>query len=120
VDADQKSTNGIANLRGRELSSVEFVRDYIQLRFDGPVLTAYTLPTITAGEKVIVSGAPGYRDSLCARIGTSVRDVSIQEGEAITLRFEDGVEVQISLRPESYTGAEAAMLSNSAEDTWVW
>jgi hypothetical protein len=111
---------GVHNLRGRELSSVEFVRDYIQLRFDGPTLTAYTAPVLVVDANRIAFGEPGFRDSMCAQIGTQETDASVEEDHAIKLVFHNGVKVEISLRPADYRGPEAAMLSNSPNDTWVW
>ena len=37
-------------LIGHQLSSVEFVQDYLQLRFDGPCLTAVTHPRVRVGQ----------------------------------------------------------------------
>jgi hypothetical protein len=38
--------NPLELLEGTQLSSVEFVQDYVQLRFDGPTLTAVTPPRV--------------------------------------------------------------------------
>jgi len=35
------SSRFIQFLIGKQLSAVEFVRDHVQLRFDGPALTAF-------------------------------------------------------------------------------
>jgi hypothetical protein len=35
------SSRFIQSLVGKQLSSVEFVRDYVQLRFYGPTITAF-------------------------------------------------------------------------------
>ena len=37
---------------GEKLSSVTFVMDYVQLGFDGPLLTAYSGPEVSFGGKV--------------------------------------------------------------------
>src|SRR5580692_5452288 len=44
---------------GEQLSSVEFVQDYVQLRFDGPTLTAFVWPELRQGEAVIVEFEDG-------------------------------------------------------------
>src|SRR5690242_9135647 len=52
-------------IHGSQLSSVEFVQDYVQLRFDGPCLTAITWPVVTVGQQRFRLETPGYRDALC-------------------------------------------------------
>jgi hypothetical protein len=59
----------LAKIVGEPLSAVTFVRDYVQLHFDGPTISAFTLPTVTVRGKTIAFADPGYRDALCARIG---------------------------------------------------
>jgi len=62
---------------GRELSSVEFVRDYCQLRFDGPTLTAVTQPVVENKEREYRWGQSGFRDEVCERIGRKVAPLTI-------------------------------------------
>src|SRR2546425_6399588 len=105
---------------GAQLSSVEFVRDYVQLRFDGPCLTAFTPPMMRVGKTWVKWGSPGYRDLLCDRIATTVCLASVIEEKEIRIEFDDGALLAISLRPEDYSGAEAAMFDNGPQETWVW
>ncbi|MFC4766978.1 hypothetical protein [Effusibacillus consociatus] len=107
-------------LVGREMSSVEFVRDYIQLRFDGPTLTAFTLPVITVNGTSYDIKTPGYRDALCSLIGREVQRTEIQEHEVIRLVFEQNAALEISLRDEDYEGPEAAMFDPENGELWVW
>jgi len=93
-------------LVGRQLSSVEFVRDYVQLRFDGPCLTALNLPSISRDSIVVRSGDSGFRDELCAQIGVEVAAVAISD-EQLALTFNTSVTFSVSLRKEDYTGPEA-------------
>lgn len=109
-----------ATLVGEQLSSVEFVQDYVQLRFDGPCLTAFTRPRVRLPGAEFQWETPGYRDALCARIATKVRDASISEDEAIRIRFEDGAIIEVSLQPEPCRGPEAAMFVTIDQDCWVW
>jgi hypothetical protein len=106
----------VRRLIGLELSSVTFVRDYVQLGFDGPILNAVTLPTIQVGQRQYRSGGAGYRDALCGRIGRVVKNASIREDDAFRMDFDDGTELSISLRPQDYTGAEA--LSFTDDHGW--
>jgi hypothetical protein len=49
----------LAHLENRDLSAVTFVRDYIQLHFDGPVLNAYVWPKINNALGVFEQDALG-------------------------------------------------------------
>jgi hypothetical protein len=109
----------LASLVGRELSSVEFVRDYVQLRFDGPYLTAVTHPSVDVAGTRYTWGRPGFRDALCERIGQVVARASVTEHEQVRLEFGDGAAVVISLEDKDYCGPEA-VLYFADEGWWVW
>jgi hypothetical protein len=112
--------NVLKCIEGTEMSSVEFVRDYIQLRFDGPTLTTYTLPTLTLNGIKYNFVTSGYRDALCSLIGKNVKKTEIHEDLAIRLIFENDNVVEVSLRGEDYEGPEAAMFDNGlVEGKWV-
>jgi hypothetical protein len=98
----------LAELIGSQLSSVEFVQDYAQLRFDGPTLTAYT-PADIVNEKTIVRWAdPGYRDGLCSLITVQVTGAQVDD-KKLEIRFENGSAVEIPLNSEVHSGPEAFM-----------
>jgi hypothetical protein len=59
---DQIPEPPLSVLLGRQLSAVEFVQDYLQLRFDGPCLTAITHPRVSVGNRWWEWGISGYRD----------------------------------------------------------
>ncbi|WP_018130076.1 hypothetical protein [Effusibacillus pohliae] len=107
-------------LVGSEMSSVEFVRDYIQLRFDGPTLTTFTLPVVTLNATSYDIKTPGYRDALCSLIGREVQNTEILEHVAIRLIFDQNALLEISLREEDYEGPEAAMFDPENGELWVW
>jgi hypothetical protein len=52
---------------GRQLTSVTFVQDYIQLAFDGLGLTAYTQPTIDFGNRTLKWDQPGIEMPFATR-----------------------------------------------------
>ncbi len=117
-------TDQVANplkvLQGSQLSSVEFVQDYVQLHFDGPTLTAITPPRVRLMNQWFEWGKPGYRDALCERIGKLVdRALTISEQE-IVVEFADGSTISISLRSEDCRTAEAALFDNPPNPTVVW
>lgn len=112
----------LAVLVGRQLSSVEFVQDYVQLRFDGPYLTAITLPKVVAEGRSYSWGECSYRDRLCECIAHNVRDAHVQVGHHASVEFDNSTIVSVSLRGEDYlpTSSEALIFFNGPEDTWVW
>ncbi len=110
--------SAIGKLTGRMLSSVEFVQDYLQLRFDGPCLTAYTRPVVNLGPDHIDWGGAGYRDLLCEQIGSTVVDALANEVEVL-IRFESGVVVSVSLRDRDYLGPEAIQFTGEDGVAWV-
>ena len=102
---------------GHELSSVEFVRDYIQFRFDGPCLTAITRPTLISSAAALGPNDPGFRDGLCSEIGVKVAAVQITGVELIIV-FADSCRLVFSLRDEDYIGPESLNYS-SGDGTMV-
>ena len=97
----------ISAIEGQELSAVEFVGDYLRLRFDGPMLTLYAWPHILLADFSIAFGEPEYRNTLCAQIGEMVSKAALEEMEALTVEFESGTVIALSLREEDLDGPEA-------------
>jgi Calx-beta domain len=48
-----------------------------------------------------------YRDELCARIGGIILDAEFRDGDGLSLRFDDGAVIEISVRDKDYAGPEA-------------
>jgi hypothetical protein len=94
-------------LRGEQLSSVTFVQDYLQLAFDGPALSVFTPVSVRSSSITAASGDGNFRNALCGQIAKIVADVTLYSGDALTIRFEDGSQIEISLKPDAYTGPEA-------------
>jgi hypothetical protein len=101
----------ISAIEGQELSAVEFVGDYLRLRFDGPMLTLYAWPHILLADFSIAYGEPEYRNALCAQIGEMVAKAALEELEALTVEFESGTVIALSLREEELDGPEAGSYS---------
>ena len=59
-------------LVGKEISSVEFVRDYLQFRFDGPCLTSITNPFVIVENRIYKRSDAGFCDILLSFIGLKV------------------------------------------------
>jgi len=96
----------MAEIVGRCLSSVEFVHDYIQFRFDGPCLTAITSPVLSTENGRVTDGDPGYRDGLCSEIGIKVASVWVAHDE-LRIEFASSSAISVSLRDKDYLGPEA-------------
>jgi len=101
----------ISAIEGQELTAVEFVGDYLRLRFDGPLLTLYAWPHILLADFSIAYGEPEYRNALCAQIGEMVAKTALEELEALTVEFESGTVIALSLREEELDGPEAGSYS---------
>jgi hypothetical protein len=101
----------ISTIEGQELTAVEFVGDYLRLRFDGPMLTLYAWPHILLADFSIAFGEPEYRNALCAQIGEMVAKAALEELEALTVEFESGTVIALSLREEELDGPEAGSYS---------
>ena len=87
------------------------MQDYVQLRFDGPVVSFFEWPDVFREEGSYAFGEPEYRNILCGVIGESVSAASVEEGEAIEIVFENGVTVRASLRVEDLSGPEGGSIS---------
>ncbi len=106
-------------VKGTPLSSVEFVQDYVQLRFDGPCLTAHTPPSVVKNYCRLRWNEPGYRDALCGAIGQTVSAVVV-DAERIGIEFGPEMYVEISLKPAGAVGPEAAVFSYTDGQTAVF
>lgn len=105
-------------IEGEQLSAVTFVQDYVQLHFDGPTITAITRPAVIVGDVRFDIETPGYRDQLCDRIANRVVHAYVVPGDRLQLDFSDRSSVIISLRPEDYRAAEAAIFSDGKTEQW--
>jgi hypothetical protein len=115
----QTLADTLGKLVGREMSSVTFVRDCVQLGFDGPGLNAYTLPTVSCGSEPLSFGQPGYRDTLCKQIGRRVERTQVDD-HRVSIIFKNQAAVSISLKHDDYRGSEALEFSLDQNDcSWV-
>lgn len=101
----------ISAIEGQELTAVEFISDYLRMRFDGPVLTLYVWPHVLLADFSIAFGEPEYRNALCAQIGETVARAKLEEMDSLTVEFESGTVIALSLREEDLDGPEAGSYS---------
>ncbi len=103
----------ISTIEGKELTAVEFVLDYLQLRFDGPTVTFYDWPTLLLPDFSLAHGEPEYRNGLCAQIGEEVETATLDEGDALTLKLANNVVIALSLREEDLSTPQAGAFSET-------
>ena len=75
----------IKDLIGLELSAVCYVRDYVELHFDGPILRCLADPIIAGSSGRFEHREVGSRDALCALVGEVVLEAT-DEGDEATSR----------------------------------
>ncbi|HEX2916953.1 MAG TPA: hypothetical protein VHN81_00440, partial [Edaphobacter sp.] len=56
-------------------------------------------------------GEPEYRNALCALIGEKVEEATLEEGDSLTLKFENDTVIALSLREEDLDGPQAGAFS---------
>jgi hypothetical protein len=107
-------------LRGRQLSSVEFVQDYLQIRFDGPCLTSTAWPRVVCDRNAVVFNDPGYRDSICALITNLVSKVYFANmHKTFVIEFDNEKALEIWLDDNAHLSPETIMFDNADRDWWV-
>ena len=107
----------ISAIEGAELKAVEFVDDYLQLRFGEPLLRLYDWPHVLLPDFSVAFGEPEYRNALCAEIGETVSTAMLEEDDALTLEFENGIVFGLSLREEDVDGPESGSYSATGEES---
>ncbi|MGW1607264.1 hypothetical protein [Streptomyces eurythermus] len=101
--------DGLQLLKGLEVSAVSFVRDYVELCFDGPVLRALSDPFGVYGGHAWHFPAPGSGDLMRCYIGKTVDGYEEDPERRLTLHFGEHRFV-IPLDDGSSLGPEAAHL----------
>ena len=87
-----------ADLVGREVSGVAFMRDGVEFHFDGPVLRSRGDPQVAIGEAVYCFPKPGSRDALCLVIGATIESFSLDDVRHLEFTTSSGCRVRLPLR----------------------
>ena len=103
----------VTAILGQELVAVEFVQDFVQLRFEGPLFTLYAWPHVLLSDFSVAYGEPEYRNALCAQIGQTVAEASLEEDDRLTIELESGAVIGLSLREEDIDGPESGSYSET-------
>ncbi len=113
----------LGRLVGFRLFSVQFVMDYVQLRFDGPtkdlpVLTCDVMPCVERGTDTAADGQIGYADALRGLIPGVVRQT--REGTGIGLRIEfDDRAIVVHPHRDDLVSPEIALLQGFEDRRWM-
>jgi hypothetical protein len=106
----------ISAIEGEELKAVEFVEDYLQLRFGDPLLKLHDWPYVMLTDFSVAYGEPEYRNALCAQIGETVASAMLEEDSALTIEFGNGVVFGLSLREEDKDVPESGSYSETGDE----
>ena len=106
----------ITAIEGEELKAVAFVEDYLELSFGAPLLTLRNWPYVMLPDFSVAFGEPEYRNALCAQIGQTVETAMLEEGDALTIEFGNGVVLGLSLREEDKDGPESGSYSATGDE----
>lgn len=107
-------------LIGEQLSSVEFVQDYLQLHFDGRTITIYVWPEIQNEDHTFQYGEEKYRNELCDFIGLEVKDLYYHDRDFLVLLFkETDNSIKLNLDPSNPdVVSEIAIFNDGLDKTW--
>jgi hypothetical protein len=103
----------LKELVGRDLASVQFVRDYFQLHFDGPTLNVTTAAELADETGTYSFSEPGFSDAICKLINQVVIDVVENEAEVL-LSFERA-SLRLSLSEGSFNVEALEFFSESGK-----
>lgn len=109
-------------LMNKELSSVVFVRDYVQLVFEGDAnatLTCFRFPVVNMNQRLFELTTPGYRDVLCSCIGNIVVNATVDDDLELSIVMSNNRSIWMSLKEADRNGPEAAMLDDGSHLS-VW
>lgn len=108
-------------LIGEQLSSVEFIQDYLQLHFDGRNFIIYVWPHVYLDGKKYSFGEDHYRNVLCKLIGLNIRDIILKDNEFLKLIFDNEKEgiIEINLNNNSPNLiSEIAIFNDTLDGSW--
>lgn len=109
----------LATLEGEELTGVEFVERFVQLRFGDALLRLYVWPDVADADGITIAfGEPGYRDALCGLIGETATTAGLDAGRSLTIEFENGMLLALSLREEDVDTTEAGSFTDADGSTF--
>ena len=108
-------------ITSKELSSIEFVGSYYQLRFEGLTLNVISKSFLVEDGKQYDDNSDKFCFIMRNCLSHIVTEVRITIGESIILIFANNIKIFISLKPEDYRAAEAVIFYSEDPKKWeVW
>ena len=107
-------------LIGEQLSSVEFIQDYLQLHFDGRNFIIYIWPKVSISEKNYCIDDIEYRNMLCKLISSTIIDIVYIESKKLKIVF-DKYESSISINLDNYNLdiiSEIVIFNDTLDNSW--
>jgi hypothetical protein len=92
---------------GDDLAFVTFVRDYMQLGFDGPLLNLYVMPWVY-GDALMRPGDSGYADEVIRQVGHTLVAVDELLDYGLVLDWDNNTRFAVPLDGTGLHGVEAA------------
>jgi hypothetical protein len=108
------------SILGEELSSVEFVADYVQLRFNSPPVNLYVWPRIHSDGGVLQRADGGYVDALVGLIGHRLVAADELLDLGLVLDFDGGPRLAVPLDGTDAQGPEVAEFGGEPGGLWPW
>jgi len=102
-----KTFQHLSDLVGEQFSAVCFVRDYVEFHFDGPILRSLSNPRVSIQGTQYHFPEAGSRDALCRLIGSTVRELKLEEHQVLRVTTTENDEIVISLDPKDLHWPEA-------------
>jgi hypothetical protein len=87
--------NPFNNLINEQLSSVIFVQDYLQLDFDGNLISYYYWPVLNFENREYIMTNVNYKNILCEFIGKKVVNVDFKEDILLNIFFESCSNIEL-------------------------
>lgn len=101
-----------------ELTEVNFVQNYLILKFDDFNLQIYIKSKIIVNQKTYKYTSMHFCFYLISCINKFVKKINFIENDSITLLFSNGVSLDISLKPKDYICPEAIYFINNPMKLW--
>lgn len=109
------------DLIGKELSSITFFMDYMQIDFNGPRFNFYYRPLIYNGRKVLDYRDIRYHKEFCGFIGKKVSRIDEYLDLGLVIEFEDDCLINIPLKvDETYVNPQIAEYHGSNREWIMW
>jgi hypothetical protein len=111
----------LIDLIGRELYSIIFFMDYVQVDFNGPKINFYYRPLIYNGQKVFEFKDIRYHKEFCDFIGKKVNVIDEYLDLGLVIEFEDHCLINVPLKVgESYLIPEIAEYHGENYEWIMW